>query len=97
MIAIYGKFQNQQFAGPINLCGASMISRSPSCIDVANGLGVKYEPDATDRALAQAQQAPAQAAGDGAPATADPQIAPDDEFDDGLDDADWQAAYDALE
>ena len=59
MIAIYGKFQNQQITGPINPCGAGMISRSPSCIDVANALGVKYEPDATDRALAQAQQAPA--------------------------------------
>ena len=97
MIAIYGKFQNQQFAGPINPCGAYIYSRSPSCIEVANALGVKYEPDATDRALAQAQHAPAQAAGDEAPATADPQPAPDDEFDDGLNDADWQAAYDALD
>ena len=97
MIAIYGKYANWQTAGPISPCGADIYARQPSCIDVANGLGVKWQPDARDRALAQAQQAPAQAAGDEAPATADPEPAPDDDFDDGLDNADWQAAYDALE
>ncbi|MCJ1280543.1 hypothetical protein MMC21_008372 [Puttea exsequens] len=65
---------------------------------VANALGVRYTPNAADRALVQAQPAPPQPTGQAAPPTADPQAAPADvEFDDGLTEEDWEAAFPQLQ
>ena len=84
--------------GPINPCGAGENARDPSCMAVANALGVRYTPNAADRALVQAQPAPPQPTGQAAPPTADPQAAPADvEFDDGLTEEDWEAAFPQLQ
>ena len=100
MIAIYGKFEQQANPGPIEPCGASLDSRTPSCITVAQALGVRYLPTAAERLAAQ--QAPPQPAPqpapppaeEEAPPTADPQAAPVDvEFDETMTDEDWAAAF----
>ena len=81
MIAIYGKFKDQLDARPIDPCGAGASARRPSCKDVATALGVRYEPNAADKALSEAQKAQPQLAREDAPPTADPQAAPaDDDF-----------------
>ncbi len=92
MIAIYGKYIDKN-PGPIDPCGAGENARDPSCMAVANALGVRYKPNAADRALSAAQQAPQQPAEE-APPTADPQAAPADvELGDDLTDEDWETAF----
>ena len=82
IIAIYGEYPDRN-ASAINPCGAGRDARNPSCMAVANALGVSYVQTAAERALVQAQQASPQPAEGEAPPTADPQAAPaDTQFDD---------------
>ncbi|KAK4690262.1 hypothetical protein P7C71_g6485, partial [Lecanoromycetidae sp. Uapishka_2] len=101
MIAIYGKYASWNKAGPIEPCGGGIggFARQPSCQTVSTNLNVRWEPNAHDRALAQAARpAPAAVPGQGAPAIADPAPQPADaEFDMDLTDADFEAAYAKLE
>lgn len=98
MIAIYGKYTNWRDHGLISPGGAGDNARDPSSMAVANALGVRYAPNATDVELLRASQAPSQSAEEEAPPTADPQAAPaDTEFDGGLTEEDWEAAFDELQ
>ena len=101
MIAIYGKYASWNQAGPIDPCGGGTgdFARQPSCQTVSTNLNVRFAPNANDRALQQAAQAPPPPPpGQGAPATANPAPQPPDaEFDMDLDDDDWEATFAKLQ